>query len=107
MTVPSVDPRYRPDHINATVLIFGMVALQRAWIVLYPSRHTGFIGTPPLIAFEVIKTAALLLILGHVQMRIGKEHAAVVRSQRARIFTMAASLSTLIDIGMSFLQHGW
>jgi hypothetical protein len=41
----------------------GSLALLRSWLVLYPSRHTGFTATPPLIAFEVVKTAILLIIL--------------------------------------------
>jgi hypothetical protein len=38
----------------------------RAWVVVHPSRHTGFTGSPALIVFEAVKTAMLLVILGRV-----------------------------------------
>jgi hypothetical protein len=46
------------DRIKLAV-IFGMLAALYSLTVLYPSRHTGFTGTPALIAFKVIKATAL------------------------------------------------
>jgi hypothetical protein len=86
-------------------IVMGTLALLFARLALYPSRHTGFTGSPLLIAFEVIKTAALLLILGRVYMLNSKEDDQTVRSKHVDVFAMAASVSVLIDISMAIAKQ--
>ncbi len=90
-----------PGQTTFAAVTMGMLAMLRAWMVLYPSRHTGFTGSPLLIAFEVVKTTALLMILGRVYLLNGKADDQAVRSKHERTFTMAASVSVLIDISIS------
>jgi hypothetical protein len=90
-----------PGQTNMAAAVLGALALLRAWVVLCPSRHTGFTGSPALIAFEVVKTTALLLILGRVYKLNAKEDDQAVRLENLKTFTMAASVSILIDISIS------
>ena len=70
-----------PGQTNMLAVSFGMLAALYSLMVLYPlPAHIGFTGTPPLIAFEVIKTAALFLILGSVYLRNRKEDDRAIRS---------------------------
>jgi hypothetical protein len=86
-------------------VVMGTLAILFAWLVLYPSGHTGFTGSPVLIGFEVAKTAALLLILGRVYMLNSKEDDQAVRSKHVHVFGMAASLSVLIDVSMTIAEQ--
>jgi hypothetical protein len=79
----------------------GALAMLRAWSVVYPSRHIGFTGSPLLIAFEVVKATALLLVLGWVYIKNSKEDDQVVRANNVYVFGTAASLSVLIDLSRS------
>ena len=76
----------------------GSVALLRAWLVIY---LTVFTATPALIAFEVVKTAILLIILVRTYVLINKENDQVARLKHFQVFTMAASVSVLIDIAIT------
>jgi hypothetical protein len=82
-------------------VVMGTLAILFAWLVLYPSGHAGFTGSPVLIGFEVVKTAALLLILGRVYLLNRKEDDQAARSKHVHVFGMAASLSVLIDVSMT------
>jgi hypothetical protein len=79
----------------------GSVALLRAWLVIYPTGITVFTATPALIAFEVVKTAILLIILVRTYVLINKENDQVARLKHFQVFTMAASVSVLIDIAIT------
>jgi hypothetical protein len=79
---------------------FGLLAFMRSLLVLYPSRHTGFKGTPTLIAFEAVKALALLLILGWVYVKNAKEDDQVIRSRHLGSFTLAATGSIFIDLSI-------
>jgi hypothetical protein len=78
----------------------GLLAFLRSLLVLYPSRHTGFKGTPTLIAFEAVKALALLLILGWVYVKNAKEDDQVIRSRHLGSFTLAATGSIFIDLSI-------
>jgi hypothetical protein len=75
----------------------GALAMLWGWMVLYPSRRKGFTGTPPLIAFEALKTLVLLVILGWVYILNSKEDDSAVRAKRVDAFTRAAAISVIID----------
>jgi hypothetical protein len=75
-------------------------AFLRSLLVLYPSRHTGFKGTPTLIAFEAVKALALLLIMGWVYVKNAKEDDQVIRSRHLGSFTLAATGSIFIDLSI-------
>jgi hypothetical protein len=93
-----------PSQINWAAIGMGTLAMLRSWLVLYPTRHTGFTGSPPLIAFEVVKCAALFLILGRVYVLNREEDDQAVRSKYITKFGMAAGISVLIDISISLYR---
>jgi hypothetical protein len=93
-----------PSQINWAATGMGTLAMLRAWLVLYPSRHTGFTGSPLLTGFEVVKCAALFLILRRVYMLNREEDDQAVRSRFVTRFGMAASVSVLIDISISLYR---
>jgi hypothetical protein len=93
-----------PRETNRLAVIFGALAMLYAWTVIYPSRHSGFTGSPPLVVFEVTKAIALLLILGKVYMLNREEVDQTARSQNIYMFTVAAGVSVLIDIGISLFK---
>jgi hypothetical protein len=71
----------------------GSLALLRAWLVLYPSRHIGFTASPLLIGLEVVKTIALFLILSRVYMLNSDEDDQAVRSKHVYTFQMLSGRS--------------
>jgi hypothetical protein len=75
----------------------GALAMLWGWMVLHPSRRTGFTGAPLLTAFERMKTLVLLVILGRVYLLNGKEDDPAVRAERVDAFTRAASISVIVD----------
>ena len=93
-----------PAQITFAAVTLESLAMLRAWFVLYPSRHTGFTGTPLLIAFEAVKATALLLILCRVYIQNRKEDDRAVRSDHERTFTKAAVVSVLIDTGITLFE---
>jgi hypothetical protein len=65
-----------PAQITFAAVTMGSLAMLRAWSVLYPSRHTGFTGSP-------LSRLRLLLCLGSCaesKCRTGKR--TIVRSGR-------------------------
>jgi hypothetical protein len=92
-------------QITFTAVIMGPLAMLNAWKVLYPSRHTGFTGSPLLTGFEVVKAIVLLLILGRVYIQNSKEDDQAVRANNVYGFGRAAALSLIIDTSISLFKQ--
>jgi hypothetical protein len=90
--------------INLAAATMGGLAILRAWVVIHPSEHSGFIDSTGLIAFELIKVAALLMVLCWVFVRNRSEDDRTVRSKREYAFSFVAAMSILIDIGIWLLR---
>jgi hypothetical protein len=90
-----------PGLITFSAVTMGSLAMLRAWLVLYPSRHTGFTGSPLLIGFEAMKAAVLLLVLCRVYMLNRYEDDQAVRSTHELGFTRAAAISVVVDTGIT------
>jgi hypothetical protein len=86
-------------------VVMGSGAMLRGWMVLYPSRHIGFTGSPLLIGFEAVKATALLLVLSWVYIKNTKEEDRVIRANNVYLFGAAASLSIIIDVSISISKH--
>ena len=93
-----------PGMITFSAVSMGSLALLQAWLVLYPSRHTGFIGSPLLVGFEAMKAAVLLLVLCRVYALNRYEEDQAVRSIHEQDFSRAAAISVLVDTGITLLR---
>ena len=93
-----------PGMITFSAVTMGSLAILRAWLVLYPSRHTGFIGSPLMIGFEAMKAAVLLLVLCRVYTLNRYENDQAVRSIHEQDFSRAAAISVLVDTGITLLR---
>jgi hypothetical protein len=103
MNSPIVSRNFR--QVTFAAVTMGALAMLRAFLVLYPSRHTRLTGSPLLIGFEMVKAAALLLILGRVYIQNNKQDDQAARGNNVYEFGRAASLSVLIDISISLFMQ--
>lgn len=93
-----------PGQITFAAVTMGALAMFRAWVVIHPSRHSGLIGSRALIAFEVVKSIALLLILARVYMLNSRENDGAIRSSHVYTFTRLAAVSVVIDTGITLFK---
>lgn len=83
-------------YVNAAV--FGLLALQQALGVLYPTIHRGWTGTPAEVAAEALVCLTLAAVFGRWFYLDRKEVEESIRLRNMDVFTRAASITVVMNI---------
>jgi hypothetical protein len=87
---------YPPKWHYTNAAICGFLALLQALLVVYPSRHRGWTGTPAEIAVEVL--VCIILAVALVRALLNRKQAELsIRLHNLDVFSWLAIISAVLN----------